>query len=79
MAVSCKWFYDNCYLADVTSRKCLVNDFISMAMIGSSETMEQKIQMLMKHPQADEPFFTCDLYEYQDRVRSFDIVAGLQG
>ena len=56
-----------------------VNEFLSMAMIGSAETIEQKLQVLLQHSQADELIFTCDLYEHQDRLRSFDILAGLQG
>jgi alkanesulfonate monooxygenase SsuD/methylene tetrahydromethanopterin reductase-like flavin-dependent oxidoreductase (luciferase family) len=54
-----------------------VNEFLSMAMIGSTATVKQKIQTLLQHTQADELIFTCDLYEHQDRLRSFDIVAGL--
>lgn len=55
-----------------------VNEFLSMAMIGSAETIEQKLQVLLQHTQADELIFTCDLYEHKDRLRSFDILAGLQ-
>jgi luciferase family oxidoreductase group 1 len=55
-----------------------VNEFLSLAMIGSAEIIEQKLQMLLKHTQADELIFTCDLYEHNDRLRSFDILAGLQ-
>ncbi|HNO75656.1 LLM class flavin-dependent oxidoreductase [Nitrosomonas mobilis] len=55
-----------------------VNEFLSMGMIGSAATIEQKIQILLQHTQADELIFTCDLYEHKDRLRSFDILAGLQ-
>lgn len=55
-----------------------VNEFLSMAMIGSAETIEQKMQVLLQHTQADELIFTCDLYEHADRLRSFDILAELQ-
>ncbi|WP_205340312.1 LLM class flavin-dependent oxidoreductase [Denitrificimonas caeni] len=54
-----------------------VKEFLSMAMIGSAETIEQKIQVLLQHTQADELIFTCDLYEETDRLRSFEILAGL--
>ncbi len=49
-----------------------------MAMIGSAATIEQKLQVLLQHTQADELIFTCDVYEQADRLRSFDILAGLQ-
>ncbi|MCA9158308.1 MAG: LLM class flavin-dependent oxidoreductase [Planctomycetales bacterium] len=55
-----------------------VNEFLSMAMIGSAETIDQKIQVLLQHTEADELIFTCDLYEHMDRLHSFDILAGLQ-
>ncbi|WP_339671162.1 LLM class flavin-dependent oxidoreductase [Dasania marina] len=55
-----------------------VNEFLSMAVIGSAETIEKKIQLLLQHTQADELIFTCDLYEHEDRLRSFDILARLQ-
>lgn len=55
-----------------------VKDFLSMAMIGNSTSIEQKIQHLISHTQADELIFTCDLYAHQDRLHSFDILAGLQ-
>lgn len=56
-----------------------VKEFFGMAMIGSATTIGQKIQELLQHTRADELIFTCDLYEHQDRLRSFDILAGLQG
>ena len=56
-----------------------VKEFLSMAMIGSAATIEQKLRVLLQHTQADELIFTCDVYEQADRLRSFDILAGLQG
>lgn len=55
----------------------IVNEFLSMAMIGSAETIKQKMQVLLQHTQADELIFTCDLYEHADRLRSFEILAEL--
>jgi luciferase family oxidoreductase group 1 len=55
-----------------------VNEFLSRAMIGSAETIEQKLKALLQYTQADELIFTCDLYEHKDRLRSFEILAGLQ-
>mgnify|MGYP003675314678 CR=1 FL=1 len=56
-----------------------VSEFLSIAMIGNAESIEQKIEVLLRHTQADELIFTCDLYEHKDRLRSFDILAKLQG
>ena len=54
-----------------------VNDFLSLAMIGSAATIEHKMQVLLQHTQADELIFTCDVYEHADRLRSFEILAEL--
>lgn len=55
-----------------------VKEFFSMAMIGSAKAIEQNIQVLLQHTQADELIFTCDLYEHTERLRSFEILAGLR-
>lgn len=49
-----------------------------MAMIGSAATIEQKMQLLLQHTQADELIFTCDLYEHKDRLHAFDILVSFQ-
>ncbi len=56
-----------------------VHDFLGMAMIGSAATIERKLKSLLQETQADELIFTCDLYEHPDRLRSFEILAGLRG
>lgn len=56
-----------------------VHDFLGMAMIGSAQTIRQKLQVLLQHTQADELIFTCDLYEHADRARSFEILAEVCG
>ena len=55
-----------------------VYDFLGMALIGSADTIKQKMQVLLQHTQADELIFTCDLYEHADRLRSFEILAELE-
>lgn len=55
-----------------------VQDFLGLAMIGSGDTVKQKLQTLLQHTQADELLFTCDLYNQQDRLRSFEILAALK-
>jgi len=42
------------------------------------DTVKQKLQTLLQHTQADELFCTCDLYNQQDRLRSFEILATLK-
>ena len=51
-----------------------VSDFLSMAMVGSPATVKNKLETLLHHTQADELMFTCDLYNFEDRLRSFDLV-----
>ncbi|MFG0261757.1 MAG: LLM class flavin-dependent oxidoreductase [Novipirellula sp. JB048] len=55
-----------------------VKEFLSLAMIGGAAALQQRLQALLQHTEADELIFTCDLYEHQDRLRSFDILAELQ-
>ena len=55
-----------------------VRDFLGLAMIGSGDTVKQNLQTLLQHTQADELLFTCDLYNQQDRLRSFEILAALK-
>ena len=55
-----------------------VYDFLGMALIGSAQTIKQKMQVLLQHTQADELIFTCDVYEHADRLRSFEILAELE-
>lgn len=56
-----------------------VTEFLSMAMIGSVETIAQKVQELLRHTHANELIFTCDLYDHHDRLRSFDVLAKTRG
>ena len=55
-----------------------VYEFLGMALIGSAQTIKQKMQVLLQHTQADELIFTCDVYEHADRLRSFEILAELE-
>lgn len=58
--------------------KQTIKQFLSMAMIGSAETIKQRLQLLLQHTQADELIFTCVIYNDKDRFRSFEIMAELQ-
>lgn len=56
-----------------------VRDFLSMAVIGSPQTARHQLQTLLEHTQADELIFTCDLYDFEHRLRSLSLLAGLKG
>lgn len=55
-----------------------VGEFLGVAAIGGPERVRQRLEMLLEQTQADELIFTCDLYDMADRLRAFDIVAGLR-
>jgi len=52
-----------------------VMSFLGLAMIGSSQKIRAKLEVLLEQTQADELIFTCDLYEHADRLRSYEILA----
>jgi len=55
--------------------KYLVESRLSVAAIGSPETVRQKLTHLLNETGADELIFTSDLYDHQRRLRSFEIAA----
>lgn len=55
-----------------------VGEFLGLAMIGGPEKIRARIEVLLEQTRADELIFTSDLYDFQDRLRSFEIVAGLR-
>lgn len=55
-----------------------VSNFLSMAIIGSPTTVEDKLKTLLYHTQADELIFTCDLYSIEDRLRSFELLSQIK-
>jgi luciferase family oxidoreductase group 1 len=56
--------------------KFLVESRLAVAAIGGPETIKQKLARLLQETEADELIFTSDLYEHQDRLRSFELGAG---
>ena len=56
-----------------------VGNFLGLAVIGGPEKVRARLETLLAQTGADELIFTCDLYEPADRLRAFDIVAGLRG
>ena len=55
-----------------------VGDFLGLAVIGGPEKVRARLEVLLEQTQADELIFTCDVYESADRLRSFEILAGLR-
>jgi luciferase family oxidoreductase group 1 len=52
-----------------------VGDFLGLAMVGSPQKIQAKLEVLIAQTQADELIFTCDLYEHADRVHSYELLA----
>lgn len=52
-----------------------VKDFFGMAVIGGPETVKAGLERIIAQTQADELIFTCDLYHFADRLRSFELAA----
>jgi luciferase family oxidoreductase group 1 len=55
-----------------------VGNFFGMAVIGGPEKIRARLEVLLDQTQADELIFTCDLYDNDDRLRAFSILAGLR-
>jgi alkanesulfonate monooxygenase SsuD/methylene tetrahydromethanopterin reductase-like flavin-dependent oxidoreductase (luciferase family) len=55
-----------------------VGDFLGLAVIGGPEKVRARLEVLLEQSGADELIFTCDLYQPEHRLRSFEIVAGLR-
>jgi luciferase family oxidoreductase group 1 len=55
-----------------------VGDFLGLAAIGGPEKVRARLEVLLEQSGADELIFTCDLYQPEHRLRSFEIVAGLR-
>ncbi|XID75030.1 LLM class flavin-dependent oxidoreductase [Alkanindiges sp. WGS2144] len=52
-----------------------LNSFLGMAAIGSATTVQQRLTQIIEQTQADELIFTGDLYDWSDRLHSFEILA----
>ncbi|WP_339489302.1 LLM class flavin-dependent oxidoreductase [Pseudomonas sp. EL_65y_Pfl2_R95] len=55
-----------------------VGEFFGLAMVGGPEKVRAKLEVLLEQTGADELIFTSDLYDFTDRKRSFEILAGLR-
>ncbi|MES2819280.1 MAG: LLM class flavin-dependent oxidoreductase [Pseudomonadota bacterium] len=58
--------------------KAAVEGFFAMAVIGGVDTVRTRLEALLEQTQADELIFTGDLYEFADRLRSFELLAQLR-
>lgn len=59
------------------SEKLAVQSRMAIAIIGGADTIADRLSLLHKATQADEYMFVSDLYEHADRLRSFEIAAGV--
>lgn len=55
-----------------------VSEFLGLAAIGGPQTVRQRLEQLLEQTEADELIFTCDMYDFTDRLHAFDILAELQ-
>lgn len=53
-------------------------DFLGLAVTGGPETVRARLEVLLEQTGADELIFTGDIYQPEQRLRSFEIVAGLR-
>jgi luciferase family oxidoreductase group 1 len=47
------------------------------AIVGGPETVRQKLEVFLQETQADELMLASEFYRHEDRMRSYEIVAGL--
>ena len=55
-----------------------VGEFLGLAMIGGPQKIRAKLEVLLEQTGADELIFTGDMYEFADRLRSYEILAELR-
>ncbi|GAC1372727.1 MAG: LLM class flavin-dependent oxidoreductase [Aquirhabdus sp.] len=60
------------------AEKAAVEAFLKVAVIGSPETVKEKLEKLLAETDADELMFVSDSYEHEHRLRAFNIVSSLR-
>jgi luciferase family oxidoreductase group 1 len=55
-----------------------VSSFLGMAMIGGPDKVRTRLELLLEQTGADELIFTCDLYDFADRLHAFELLAQLR-
>jgi luciferase family oxidoreductase group 1 len=56
-----------------------VSSFLGLAMIGGPDTVRGRLNSLLEQSGADELIFTCDMYDFADRLHAFDLLKELRG
>jgi luciferase family oxidoreductase group 1 len=56
----------------------MVGEMLGLAMIGGPEKIRARLEVLLQQTDADELIFTGDMYEFSDRLNSYEILAGLR-
>jgi alkanesulfonate monooxygenase SsuD/methylene tetrahydromethanopterin reductase-like flavin-dependent oxidoreductase (luciferase family) len=59
--------------------KALVQSRLGGSVIGNADTVRKGLEEFVERTQADELMISGMFYEQSDRLRSFEIIAGLQG
>ncbi|MFT4020274.1 MAG: LLM class flavin-dependent oxidoreductase [Acinetobacter sp.] len=57
-----------------TAEQNAVMNFLAMAQIGSTSKVKAGLQSVIHQTNADEIFFTCDLYDTEKRLRNFELL-----
>ncbi|MCY1275320.1 luciferase family oxidoreductase, group 1 [compost metagenome] len=52
-----------------------VGDFLGLAAIGGPQKVRARLEVLLEQTGADELIFTCDMYDFADRLRAYEILA----
>ena len=55
-----------------------VASFLGLAAIGGPQKVRARLEVLLEQTGADELIFTCDLYDFADRLHAFELLAELQ-
>lgn len=58
------------------AEKQMVESRLSVAAVGSPDTVQRKLAAFLNETKADEVMFTSDMYDHAKRLRSFEIAAG---
>ncbi|SDH34647.1 luciferase family oxidoreductase, group 1 [Pseudomonas benzenivorans] len=55
-----------------------VASFLGLAAIGAPQKVRARLEVLLEQTGADELIFTCDMYDFADRLHAFELLAELQ-
>ena len=57
--------------------KSVLEERIGASIIGSPSTVREKLNAFLKETQADELIINAQIYDHQERLRSYEIIAEL--